>query len=299
MRNTKSNMQTMRKIFSADRILMRPRARILSGLVELGRYNLAAAKPALPVHRHRDAIEICFLVRGQQTYRVGDESFSLRGGDLFLTFPDEVHSTGGLPEEKGILYWMQLAIPSSDESFIGLPAREAGALIRGLTGLGRRHFRGSLKIKEHLDAFTTLYHEQEGQLRPCALANRTVAFLLEVIACARSSLASHRSLGPVIDYIRTHLEDAPRISELAERAGLSQARFKVRFKQETGVPPAEFVQRLRIEEAQRRLARGKESITHIAFELGFSSSQYFATVFKRYTGQSPGNMVEKVRKGQV
>jgi AraC-like DNA-binding protein len=285
------NMPATRKLFSVSRIVMRPKSRVLRGLIELGRYNIASAKPALPVHSHRNALEICFLVRGRQTYRVGPDFFSLRGGDLFLTFPDETHSTGGLPEEKGILYWMLLAVPRRGHPFLGLPPSEAGVLIRALTGIGKRHFRGSWKIKEHLDAFTVLHHETKNPLRACAMANRAVAFLLEVIACGRASPPPERPLGPVIEFIHNHLGDAPRIPELAERAGLSQARFKVRFKEETGVPPGEFVQRARIDEARRKLASGNEPVTRIAFDLGFNSSQYFATVFKRYTGLSPSDVM--------
>jgi AraC-like DNA-binding protein len=47
---------------------------------------------------------------------------------------------------------------------------------------------------------------------------------------------------------------------------------------------------MRVEEARRRLASPGASITTISYELGFSSSQYFATVVKRYTGRTPGQL---------
>jgi AraC-like DNA-binding protein len=43
----------------------------------------------------------------------------------------------------------------------------------------------------------------------------------------------------------------------------------------------------KIEAAQKRLRAGGDSITQIAMDLGFVSSQYFATVFKRIAGQTP------------
>ena len=144
-------------------------------------------------------------------------------------------------------------------------------------------------MKEHLDAFTRLYHEPARPLRSCAMANQLVAFLLEVIAAADHPAASApiRPLAPVLAYIEAHLDEPLGIPELARLAGLSEARFKVRFKEETGVPPGDYVQRARIEEARRRIAAGDKSITRVAFDLGFSSSQYFSTVFKRFTGRSP------------
>jgi len=282
-------MTIPRKLFSQDRIEMRPKFGILQNLLVLGRYNNIAAGPGLPMHRHHNSLEICYLMRGRQTYCVDGKSHRLRGGDVFITFPDEVHSTGGSPQEKGVLYWMQLAMPDRGESFLGLPPRQATALVRALLETGNRHFRGSLGMKKHLDALTMLFHEPQNPLSACAMANQAVGFLLEVIGCRRApgSISPVRPLAAVIDYIQKHSGEPLGIPELAHLAGLSEARFKVRFKEATGVPPGEYVQRIRIEEARRRLAAGRESVTRIAFDLGFSSSQYFATVYKRYTGKSP------------
>ena len=77
------------------------------------------------------------------------------------------------------------------------------------------------------------------------------------------------------------------LREAALVAGLSLPRFKARFKNEVGIPPAEYLQRYRIERAEHGLANSTRSVTEIAFELGFCSSQYFATVFRRYTRLSP------------
>lgn len=278
---------------------MRPAAESLRNLLQLGRYNHSYAKSDLKEHQHRRAIEICYLAKGCQTYRVGGEFFSLRGGDVFVTFPDETHSTGGLPEEKGVLYWMILALPRKGESLLGLAEQEGRALLRSLLNLKLRHFRGSSAMKEHLDAFTRAYFEKGDPLRSCVMANHAVAFLLEVAACARRPWEprARGSLAPLLSHIHSHLGESLGIPDLAKMAGLSEARFKVRFKEETGVPPAEYVQRARIVEAGRRLSLGREPVTRIAFDLGFSSSQYFATVFKRYTRISPHEWSKKIRHG--
>lgn len=287
-------MSHTRRLFVLPRIVMRPSSLERSGLVQLGRYNYTSAQSGLCEHRHRNSMEICFLVKGRQTYRVGGNLFSLRGGDVFVTFPNEAHCTGGMPEEKGILYWIILAMPEKAESFLGLPHREGQALARALGGLARRHFRGSSKMKDHLDGFTRIYHERGGPLRSCALANHVVAFLLDVLASGQAGAAPPpaRSLTPVLDHISGHPGEELGIPTLAAMAGLSEARFKARFRQETGIPPGEFVLRVRIENAKRQLLKRKKSITEIAFDLGFSSSQYFATVFLRFTGMSPTGFLQ-------
>jgi hypothetical protein len=52
----------------------------------------------------------------------------------------------------------------------------------------------------------------------------------------------------------------------------------------------------RIAVAEKRLALRRDSVTEIALELGFSSSQYFATVFKRFTGMTPGGSRIRTRR---
>jgi AraC-like DNA-binding protein len=50
---------------------------------------------------------------------------------------------------------------------------------------------------------------------------------------------------------------------------------------------ADYTTRCRVEQAAKLLHETKRSVTDIAMDLGFSSSQYFATVFKPYTRCSP------------
>ncbi|MBC8010767.1 MAG: helix-turn-helix transcriptional regulator, partial [Burkholderiales bacterium] len=93
----------------------------------------------------------------------------------------------------------------------------------------------------------------------------------------------------VLAHVAEHLAepDVLDVGSLARIAELSVSRFKTRFKAEFGVPPAEYVLRARVEEARRRLARPGATVTYVALDLGFSSSQYFATSFKRLTHSTP------------
>ncbi len=281
-------MALSRELMRRPRVVMELAARGAAGVLSLGRYNHTAAHPGLTEHAHVGAIEICFLVKGRQTYRLGERDYRLTGGDVFIAFPDERHSTGGNPQEKGELYWMTV-VASPSGSLLGLPARQGKAVLRSLLNLGQHHFRGSWRMKDSLDAITTLYHLGRSPLADFAISNHAGAFLLEVLACAESGAgrAVPRPLVPVLRHIEQHLDEPLPISQLASLAGLSEARFKARFKAETGIPPGEYVLRARIQEAERRLAEDEGSITRIAFDLGFSTSQYFATVFKRFTGQTP------------
>jgi transcriptional regulator GlxA family with amidase domain len=77
------------------------------------------------------------------------------------------------------------------------------------------------------------------------------------------------------------------IAEVAHQLGMSETALRARFWAEVGATPHEHVTRLRIAEAQRRLTQTDAPITSIAFDLGFSSSQYFATFFRAHAGLTP------------
>lgn len=268
--------------------LLRPRILMrLGDGVWLGHYNYTKARGGgLPPHAHTGAMEICFLVKGRQTYQVAGRDHRLRGGDVFLTFPDEWHSTGGLPEEKGVLYWLTVKMPAKGKPFLGLAPRQGRLLARELMRLKVRHFRGDWTMKRLLDEVTLAHYQPPRSWRALAIGNRIHEFLLRVVARAHAaSPAASGGMQEVLRYIESHLEESLPVPILAARAKLSVSRFKARFKEETGVPPAEYILRARIERAKTLLA--KSTVTDTAFALGFSSSQYFATVFKRFTGQRP------------
>ena len=260
----------------------------LGGITLLGRYHHASAQEGLAEHIHENAIEICFLVKGRQTYWLKEQKYRLKGGDVFMTLPKQRHGSGGDPQEKGILYWLWVTKPRGN-TLLGLPREQSTAILDSLQKIESPHFRGAWEMKADLDAITTLYAEPPTPLNAFALANRVGAFLKKVITCASEAApkTDSRSFALIAQYIESNLTEALSIPRLAAKAGLSDARFKAWFKQEAGVPPGEYVLRAKVEEAQRRLRKKNATVTEIAYDLGFSSSQYFATVFKRFTLERP------------
>jgi AraC-like DNA-binding protein len=274
---------------NSSRLIFLQKDLLLPGLIMFGRYQNVASDTALEPHLHRGALEICFLERGLQTYRVDGRLYRLRGNDQFFTLPNEVHDTANLPQERGILYWIILKT-SPRGPFLGLASPDAARLKRELLKMPRRHFRAHRDCAAILAELTELAGSRKGKLAS-ADRLRLQALLLQYLTLTLN--ASHRgkdsTASPLIrrvtSYIEAHLSEPVHVPRLAEIAQLSQSRLKARFKREIGVPPAEFWLRRKVERAGELLKYG--SVTFVAHELGFSSSQYFATVFKRYTMLNP------------
>lgn len=97
-----------------------------------------------------------------------------------------------------------------------------------------------------------------------------------------------RRIEKAIEYINLHSESAISIPKLAEMCNLSTSHFYNKFKQETGLTPIDYKNRILINRASKLLICNKElSIEEISGALGFSSTTYFRRIFKSFTGKSP------------
>ncbi len=259
-------------------------------VMALGRYAYARAHRPLARHSHGDMIEICYLDEGVQPYFVAGKEYVLRGGEVLVTFPREVHGTGRSPENRGRLYWLIVRVPRPRERFLGLSPGEARELAGALRSISPRQFRGTRALKHSLERIFEA-HDGEGALRLAEIRHWALRFLLDVVALSRRR--GDVEVSPAIRDAQRHIEDrlgeeTPRLDVLAGVAGLSLPWFKARFKREVGLSPRNYIVMRKVERAKDLLARTRTSITGVAMDLGFTTSQYFATVFRRYTGMAPG-----------
>ncbi|MDB5459326.1 MAG: AraC family transcriptional regulator [Caulobacteraceae bacterium] len=94
-------------------------------------------------------------------------------------------------------------------------------------------------------------------------------------------------IGRVTEYMHIELEGAMSLVDLAALIRLSPSHFGRQFKRTMGVPPHQYVIRLRVERAKRLLRQGL-SIKEVAFTCGFASQEHLTRVFKRIVKATPG-----------
>ena len=111
-----------------------------------------------------------------------------------------------------------------------------------------------------------------------------------------ASWTSSRSISPIIQASLAVIDQNHQrwlsVGQVADEIHLSESAFRNLFRQEVGMPPAEYMIRQKVELAKGLLRKPGSTITNVAHDLGFSSSQYFATVFRRFTDQSPSEFVK-------
>ncbi|WP_416138068.1 GlxA family transcriptional regulator [Halomonas sp. HK25] len=96
-------------------------------------------------------------------------------------------------------------------------------------------------------------------------------------------------------WLSDHFSLAHPVEEMIKRSRLAERTFKRRFASATGLTPIAYVQRLRIEEAKRRLERTDASIEEISWRVGYEDAAFFRRLFKRTTGLAPGGYRRRFR----
>jgi transcriptional regulator GlxA family with amidase domain len=100
-------------------------------------------------------------------------------------------------------------------------------------------------------------------------------------------------LSELATWILSHLNENLSVEALAAKACLCPRHFSRRFKIEFGATPADFVERLRLDEARRRLSSGDNSVENVGTSVGFTSADAFRRAFERRLGINPSDYRER------
>ncbi|MBN4061042.1 helix-turn-helix transcriptional regulator [bacterium AH-315-I18] len=191
------------------------------------------------------------------------------------------------------LYWLILPNPKK-RALPGLTIAQTRQLIGGLEKLQHRTFQSSSQLAQRFKQLHAELHGQPimGQVAARAAFHGLLVQLLRnhdaALNCSDSSRRTD-TIRRIMQWIAKHMTEQTTVEVMAQTAGLGVSRVHERFLTEVGMTPADYRTHLRIRRDQHLLQHTNQTITRISFDLGFSISQYFATVFKKYVGMPPGS----------
>lgn len=245
-------------------------------------------------HLH-DHYELYYLLSGERIYFIKDRSYRVRAGDLVFVDRNAVHKTldSGRPDhDRLVLYispelFADLAVPSElaeglkepfgwDVPILRLPS-PASETVERMVG----------------EMVNEMIHPQAGS--SWLLRHRTVELLLfayriqhlGAVRSADTEPVLHPKTQAVVRYLNDNYQKALTLPEVAEAFRISPHYLSRLFKQTTGFTFSDYLNLLRIKEAQRLLRECDDSITDIAWRSGFSNFSHFGKMFKRTVQLSP------------
>jgi transcriptional regulator GlxA family with amidase domain len=101
------------------------------------------------------------------------------------------------------------------------------------------------------------------------------------------------------EFIEKNVTEKISVEELAVKFAIGRRHFERRFKKATNNTPVEYIQRVKIEAAKKHLENTRKNVNEVMYEVGYSDTKAFRTVFKKITGLSPIDYKNKYNKGAV
>ncbi|MHC4915818.1 MAG: helix-turn-helix transcriptional regulator [Planctomycetota bacterium] len=254
------------------------------------------------LHPHRNpGLEIVYVTSGRPVWQTEGRAETVRAGWIFFSLPWEEHGSTSEHGEGWEIDFVNLLLDRGyrrrRQSFgfhsaFGVPRAEALEISRVLTGAKRRAHAATSEMAWLMPALVREVTRPgfAGELAARSLAR---AVIVELARCVRAARPPAERAAGARRRVREFLRGLPSrcgepwtLEGMAAACRLGRTRFAELFREESGEPPMTALNRARVAEARRRLLASGDSITGVAFDCGFSSSQYFARVFRAYTGCS-------------
>ncbi|SCP97358.1 AraC family transcriptional regulator [Anaerobium acetethylicum] len=279
--------------FSTNRNVLTQEQLQIPGLQMFGKHTMTTAIAPLPNHYHKGCFEITYVSDGVISFSADSSDYKLSGGDVFITFPDEIHSTNLIPISVGEIFWFQINITEAD-TILDLNRNASADLITALQSLNSHLIKTDTKEMFQLlrKSFEACFLNQNRHLASsylCVFLNR----LIEYDNLPQSGLT--QDIEGSVAYIMEHLKEELSLDTLAALCSLSTSQYKQKFKAQMGISPRSFINFQKIELSKKLLSEGME-ITRTAMELGFNTSSYFSVVFKRYNTYSPSAYIKQLKR---
>ena len=98
------------------------------------------------------------------------------------------------------------------------------------------------------------------------------------------------------EFIEANIAERISVEDLALKYAIGKRHFERRFKKATNNTPVEYIQRVKIEAAKKQLESGRKNVNEVMYDVGYTDTKAFRTVFKKITGLSPAEYRNRYQK---
>ena len=265
---------------------------------------------ACAAHIHK-AVELLYVKNGSYSLLLDGVEHEIEKGDLVLFCSNAIHHvfTKNLPENE---YYV---IKISPTFFLQFSTQEEGTEYVMRFAINRKENKNIWKREELegtalLAALESLIdeHENAKYASQVAIKLKIMELLVEILRSDSTidTKVPHNQTTALIYntmvYVRNHYAEDMDERELARSLGMSYSYFSRSFKRVTGITFKQYLNRIRVNQAEKLLCRGSASVSEVATKCGYNSISYFINVYKGITGKTPYQSLRQTnstKKGQT
>lgn len=259
-----------------------------------------AASESFPIRPHWHYFyEIIYMLEGTAEMNCNENSYFLGEGDMVIFPSKSVHSI--FAAEKGALKYAVLKFDINKFNASSAYAPKIRSIFSHAESAGMDIYFPQ-EIAEKMgcgDYFKKCLSEVEGHCYGYDLILKT-----EIYGLLMSIVRQWLSVGLIIDsraftsekmfdvdtiteYIDESMNENPKVSEIAEKCGMSYSCFAKKFREVYGMSCKEYIERMRIFKAEEFLLFTDHDLNFISQETGFSDCSHMIKSFKQLRGITP------------
>lgn len=232
--------------------------------------------------------ELYFLLGGERRYFIRHSIYDLSPGNLILIPKGALHKT----VSKSSQGYDRFVLFFTDEDVRSLSDALGETAYNELLEMGCVQLppEAVQKITQQCKQMQQEFSAQ-ANLYPVYLEAQLQLILLTVLRCGtrqpKCAENTAEKIQKVAQYMNQNFRLTITLHDAAQMACLEDTYFSKQFKALTGFCFLDYLTQIRLQEAQRLLRTTSLSLGDIAELCGFSGSNYFGDVFRRYVGYSP------------
>lgn len=255
-------------------------------------YHIIAAPGTKPwsfsLHNHDDLLEISLIIKGKADFTCDRIRYTLQPGDLVVKNAGVLHSEISSQDDGFEQYCLGISgVQAPDMPANTLVPENISPVIA--TGNAFDYLKSmtaylyDISADPYLGSSDLTKQAIENEL---SLINMMIMNAVEV-----SDQTSYSQLvSDTLDYIDSHVGETMSLETLSRQFYVSTYHLAHKFKEEAGCTVNQYILRRKLGEAQERLVFGNDPIKQIAADCGYTNLQYFYSVFKKHTGNTPAEM---------
>lgn len=243
-------------------------------------------------HIHRD-LEVIVYYGGRTTAYADSARYDLKAGDVFLTFPGQIHHYDTHEKESFRIFLIKPELVPELASTFEMRA-PASAVIAGVANEPR--------IRMLTDALAEVCeHSEEDPYKTAKLHGYLLAFLSELVSRMDVDAVSRTdsdALHSIISFCSKNYSQDLSLRVLEENLHLNKYYISHLFSDKLGLRFNDYINSLRISEACRQLIHTDESMTEISDLVGFNTLRTFNRAFMKQMNISPSDY-RRLHRSQV
>lgn len=225
---------------------------------------------------------LIYCIEGTGDVNIGTLSYNIQPGDYFVIPRGITHSYKTEEENPWTIFWCHFK------------GEQADAMVRRIYEKYGSYKASVGFLQERIDLFNQLYTNLEQGYSYDNLTYNNLLFLnflSSFIFQEKFKPALPEKTDNVIErsifFMQRNIEKTLSLADIANHVNCSASHFSAIFKKNTGFPPIEYFNQLKIQKACQFLQFTKLRIREIAFQVGIDDPYYFTRLFTKTMGYSP------------